>query len=87
MSYLLKCTTKRGAACYVAPPGSPKSYVTKAKARVYSTRADEDEDEGDVPEAQGPEGNGYDLPTCRACGYPGTDDHEDCPNCLVVDAP
>lgn len=30
---------------------------------------------------QGPEGNGHDLPTCRLCGYPGTDEHEECPNC------
>lgn len=33
------------------------------------------------PPAQGPEGNGHDLPSCRACGFPGSDDHEDCPNC------
>lgn len=40
---------------------------------------------GDEPdEAQGPEGNGHDLPTCRACGHPGSDDHEDCPNCAEV---
>jgi len=44
MSYLLKRTDKRGAAIYVAPPGSPKSYVTKAKARVYRTRAEADAD-------------------------------------------
>lgn len=31
--------------------------------------------------SEGPEGRGYDLPTCRACGFPGTDAHEDCPNC------
>ncbi len=33
------------------------------------------------PVAQGPEGNGHDLPSCRACGWPGSDDHENCPNC------
>lgn len=31
--------------------------------------------------SEGPEGRGYDLPTCRACGFPGTDAHEDRPNC------
>lgn len=41
----------------------------------------EDEGEDDMVEAQGPEGNGHDLPTCRACGHPGTDDHEECENC------
>lgn len=34
-----------------------------------------------VPVAQGPEGAGYELPTCRACGFPGFDDHESCSNC------
>lgn len=33
------------------------------------------------PVPQGPEGHGHDLPTCRACGWPGTDNHENCPNC------
>ena len=33
------------------------------------------------PAPQGPEGNGHDLPTCRACGAAGTDDHENCANC------
>ena len=37
-------------------------------------------------EAQGPEGNDHDLPTRRACGHPGSDDHEDCPNCAEVPA-
>ncbi len=40
----------------------------------------------DPDEAQGPEGNGYDLPSCRACGHPGSDDHEDCQNCAEVRA-
>lgn len=40
----------------------------------------------DADEAQGPEGNGHDLPTCRACGHHGSDDHEDCPNCAEVPA-
>lgn len=31
--------------------------------------------------AQGPEGNGHDLPSCRLCGFPGTDEHTECPNC------
>lgn len=44
MSYLLKRTGTAGRANYVAPPGSPKSYVTKAKARVYRTRAEADAD-------------------------------------------
>jgi hypothetical protein len=46
--------------------------------------ADEAEKDERALVAQGPEGNGYDLPSCRACGYPGSDDHEDCPNCYVV---
>ena len=44
MSYLLKCTDRHGTAVYVAPPGSPNSYVTKSKARVYLTRAEADAD-------------------------------------------
>ena len=40
VSFLLRRTDKRGAAVYVAPPGSPKSYVTKEKARVFRTRAE-----------------------------------------------
>ena len=38
MSFLLRRTDKCGAAVYVAPQGSPKSYVTKVKARVFFTR-------------------------------------------------
>jgi hypothetical protein len=44
MSYLLKRIRTPGAANYVAPPGSPKAYVTKAKARVYATRAEAEAD-------------------------------------------
>ena len=40
MSFLLRRTDKHEAAVYVAPPGSPKSYVTKEKARVFRTRAE-----------------------------------------------
>lgn len=38
MGYLLKRTDQPGKAQYVAPPGSPRSYVTRAKARVFATR-------------------------------------------------
>lgn len=45
---------------------------------------DLDYSDGDgLPVAQGPEGAGHDLPSCRACGFPGADDHESCPNCTT----
>lgn len=44
MSFLLRRTDGRGPAVYVAPPGSPKSYATKDKARVYRTLAEADAD-------------------------------------------
>lgn len=40
MGYLLKRTDQPGKAQYVAPPGSPQSYVTRAKARVFTRRAE-----------------------------------------------
>lgn len=42
--FLLKRTGHRGAANYVAPPGSPKSYVTRANARKFETRAEAEKD-------------------------------------------
>lgn len=59
---------------------------------AYETHADPDLDPdrwifvAEAFEAQGPEGNGHDFPSCRACGHPGSDDHEDCPNCAEVPA-
>ena len=44
MGFLLRKTDGKGGAVYVAPPGSPTSYVTKDKARVYRTRAEADAD-------------------------------------------
>ena len=44
MGYLLMATDRRRAARFVAPPGSPKTYVTRGMARVYATRAEAEAD-------------------------------------------
>lgn len=44
MPFLLKRTNRPGAANYVAPPGSPKSYVTKPLARRFRTREEAEAD-------------------------------------------
>ena len=42
MAYLIKRTDQGGG--YVAPPGSPKAYTTRAKARRFATRQDAEAD-------------------------------------------
>jgi len=60
--------------------GDPRAFSTHQMAWAFAARL------ALIIEPQGPEGNGHDLPTCRACGHPGSDDHEDCPNCAEVRA-
>lgn len=56
MSWVLRRVDGRGAANYVARPGNPASYVTKATAREYPTKeaAQADACGNEVPEEKTP---------------------------------